>query len=94
MPDNLCVSPRGGLILCEDGPTDTFIRGLTTDGIIFPFAKNNVVLNGEINGFEGDFRQREFAGATFSPDGRWLFFNAQTPGITFGVTGPWTDGVL
>ncbi len=94
MPDNLCVSPRGGLILCEDGPTDTFIRGLTTDGTIFPFAKNNVVLNGEKNGFEGDFRHREFAGATFSADGRWLFFNAQTPGITFGVTGPWTDGVL
>ena len=52
------------------------------------------MLNGEKNGFEGDFRHREFAGATFSADGRWLFFNAQTPGITFGVTGPWTDGVL
>ena len=94
MPDNLCVSPRGGLILCEDGSNQSFIRGLTMDGTIFPFAKNNVVLNGEQNGFEGDFREREFAGATFSPDGRWLFFNAQSPGISFAVTGPWTRGPL
>ena len=94
MPDNLCVSPRGGLILCEDGSNQSFVRGLTMDGTIFPFAKNNVVLNGEQNGFEGDFREREFAGATFSPDGRWLFFNAQSPGISFAVTGPWARGPL
>ena len=94
MPDNLCVSPRGGLVLCEDGDTDNFVRGLTLDGAIFPFARNNVVLRGERNGFGGDFRAREFAGATYSPDGRWLFVNAQTPGITFAVTGPWADGGL
>ena len=23
------------------------------------------------------------------PDGRWLFANIQTPGITFAITGPW-----
>ena len=97
MPDNLCVSPRGGLVLCEDGDTDNlvrFVRGLTLDGEIFPFAKNNIVLAGEKNGISGDFRAREFAGATYSPDGRWLFFNAQTPGITLAVTGPWADGAL
>ena len=94
MPDNICVSPRGGLVLCEDGVADQFVRGLTVDGHIFPFAKNNVVLAGERNGISGDFRQREFAGATYSPDGQWLFFNAQTPGITFGVTGPWAAGAL
>ena len=84
----------GGLVLCEDGETDNFVRGLTLDGKIFPFATNNVVLNGERNGFSGDYRNREFAGATYSPDGRWLFFNIQTPGITFAVTGPWADGPL
>ena len=94
MPDNLCVSPRGALVLCEDGEADEFVRGLTTDGRIFPLAKNAVVLDGERNGFSGDYRDREFAGATFSPDGRWLFFNVQTPGITFAVTGPWSDGPL
>ena len=94
MPDNLCVSPRGGLVLCEDGEIDNFVRGLTLDGKILPFAKNNVVLDGERNGFSGNYRHREFAGATYSPDGRWLFFNIQTPGITFAVTGPWADGPL
>ena len=94
MPDNLCVSPRGGLVLCEDGDTDNFVRGLTLDGAVFSFARNSIVLDGERNGIAGDFRAREFAGATYSPDGRWLFFNAQSPGITFAVTGPWADGPL
>ena len=94
MPDNICVSPRGGLVLCEDGEGEDFVRGLTTNGEIFPFVRNNVVLNGERNGLSGDFRDREFAGATFSPDGRWLFFNAQTPGISFAVTGPWENGLI
>ena len=94
MPDNICVSPRGGLVLCEDGGGEDHVRGLTTSGEIFPFAKNNVILDGERNGLEGDFRDGEFAGATYSPDGRWLFFNAQTPGITFAVTGPWGDGLI
>ena len=94
MPDNVCVSPRGGLLLCEDGVEPQFVHGLTVDGQIFPFARNNVVLAGEKNGIEGDFRGREFAGATYSPDGRWLFFNIQTPGISFAVTGPWEDGAL
>ena len=94
MPDNICVSPRGGLVLCEDGEGEDYVRGLTTSGEIFPFARNNVVLAGERNGLEGDFRDREFAGATYSPDGRWLFFNAQTPGISFAVTGPWDYGLI
>ncbi len=93
-PDNICVSPRGGLLLCEDGVEPQFVHGLTVDGQIFRFARNNVVLAGEKNGIEGDFRRREFAGATYSPDGRWLFFNIQTPGISFAVTGPWEDGAL
>ena len=45
-------------------------------------------------GYIGDFRNREWAGATFSPDGRWLFANIQTPGITFAITGPWNDGAF
>jgi secreted PhoX family phosphatase len=93
-PDNLCVSPRGGLVLCEDGGGLEFIHGLTTDGTIFRFAQNNVVLGGERNGISGDFRGSEFAGACYSPDGRWLFFNIQSPGITFAVTGPWGQGAL
>ena len=52
------------------------------------------MLAAERNGITGDFRDREFAGATYSPDGNWLFFNAQTPGITFVITGPWLTGAL
>ena len=93
-PDNIVVSSRGGLLLCEDGKSvPQHLRGLTADGRIFTFAANNVVLNGERNGFVGDFRNEEWCGATFSPDGRWLFVNIQTPGITFAITGPWGEGL-
>ena len=38
-PDNITVSPRGGLVLCEDGSGEEFMHGLTVDGEIFPFAQ-------------------------------------------------------
>jgi uncharacterized protein len=93
-PDNLCVSPRGGLVLCTDSSGVEHLHGLTTDGRIFHFCRNNVILNGERNGFVGDFRGAEFCGATYSPDGRWLFVNVQSPGITFAITGTWGTGAL
>lgn len=92
MPDNLTMSPRGGLVLCEDGTANPCMHGLTTEGRIFRFARNAVRLTGGRNGIAGDFTRSEFAGATFSPDGRWLFVNIQTPGITIAITGPW-DGI-
>lgn len=36
----------------------------------------------------------EWAGACHSPDGKWLFANLQSPGITFAITGPWASGAL
>ncbi|MGH7960751.1 MAG: alkaline phosphatase PhoX, partial [Candidatus Binatia bacterium] len=94
-PDNITVSPRGGLLLCEDGDlVGQRLIGLTPAGEAFPFAQNNVVLNGEKNGIVGDFRDKEWAGACFSKDGKWLFANIQTPGITFAITGPWNKNVL
>jgi secreted PhoX family phosphatase len=93
-PDNITVSPRGGLVLCEDGSGQEFLHGLTVGGEIFRFAQNNVVLNGERNGIVGDFRGSEWAGACYSPDGKWLFANIQSPGITFAITGPWSAGAL
>lgn len=94
MPDNLTVSPRGGLVLCEDGTSNPCVHALTRDGRIARFARNNVVLAGEHNGISGDFRSSEFAGATFSPDGRWLFVNVQRPGFTVAITGPWHRGPI
>jgi uncharacterized protein len=83
-PDNICVTPGGGLILCEDGGGIQYLRGLTQQGEIFNFALNVVP----------GFNTQEFAGATFSPDGETLFVNIQTPGITFAIWGPWEDGAL
>jgi hypothetical protein len=93
-PDHITVSPRGGLVLCEDGGGDEFLHGLTTDGQIFPFAQNNVKLRGERNGLVGDFTSSEWSGPCFSPDGRWLFANLYDPGITVAITGPWRAGAI
>ncbi len=51
-PDNITVNPHGGLVLCEDGDGDQFLRGITPKGEIFDFAKN----------LQND---SEWAGATF-----------------------------
>ena len=84
-PDNICVSPRGGLVLCEDAEGEVqHIRGLTPDGRIFDVARN--ILHG--------FTASEFAGATFSPDGQTLFVNLQSAGITLAIWGPWERGEL
>ena len=95
MPDNLCVSPRGGLILCEDGyHVPQRVHALTEAGQLFPLLRSNVVLQGERNNIRGDFRADEWAGATFSSDGTWLFVNNQTPGFSIAITGPWQDGLV
>jgi secreted PhoX family phosphatase len=95
-PDNVTVSPRGGLLLCEDGGTANgqYLRGLTGDGEVFDFALNDMVLAGQVNGLSGDFRSSEWAGACFTPDGQWLLVNLQTPGVSFAITGPWRSGAL
>jgi secreted PhoX family phosphatase len=94
-PDNITVSPRGALVLCEDGDRKAErLCGLTVAGQLFPLAENNLVLRGEKNGFSGDFRKQEWCGATFTPDGRWLLANIQTPGLTVAITGPWGQGPL
>ncbi|MBW3578276.1 MAG: PhoX family protein [Actinobacteria bacterium] len=92
-PDNITVSPRGGIVLCEDGGGDQYLRGLTRDGRIFDLAVNLV---------DGS----EWAGATFSPDGRILFVNTQGTtrgpipagpaniGRTYAIWGPWARGAL
>lgn len=93
-PDHITVSPRGGLVLCEDGSGEEFLHGLTTDGRIFPFALNNTRLRGERNGIAGDFTSAEWAGPCYSPDGEWLFANIYDPGFTVAITGPWQTAAL
>ena len=87
MPDNICLKPKSNLLfICEDsdyvgegGTPDNFIRILTPDGKIADFAKN----------VTPNFISSEFAGSTFSKDGKTLFFNLQGVGATFAVWGDW-----
>jgi uncharacterized protein len=106
-PDNITLSPRGGILLCEDGGgvADPFgfgnrLTGLTSEAQSYVFAKNNVVLDAAQVARAGkrvragDYRDAEFCGACFDPSGRVLFVNIQSPGITFAVWGPWARGNL
>jgi len=104
-PDNVCVSPRGGLVFCEDATAAQFVRGVTPTGQVFALARN---LRNSI----------EFAGACFSPDGETLFVNLYGRGnerttqpyrspvqipvgperferaATVAIWGPWSSGPL
>ena len=104
-PDNITVSPRGGIILCEDGgaSVDPFgpgarLLGVNPDGDSFIYCKNNINLSAAQIASAGktiapnDYRSFEFAGACWEPSGRVLFCNIQTPGITFAISGPWGRG--
>jgi uncharacterized protein len=97
-PDNCCITPQGGLVLCEDGGGEEFMHGLTLDGEIFQLAKNNADLTAGTAGkpvAAQNYSGSEWAGATFeAKHGKWLFANLQSPGITFAITGPWGDGGL
>ncbi|MGI9001960.1 MAG: alkaline phosphatase PhoX [Pseudonocardia sp.] len=75
-PDNITVSPYGGVILAEDGEGVQHLVGATDSGATFPIARNEVDTN-------------EFTGPVYSPDRRILFANLQTPGTMFAITGPW-----
>ena len=104
-PDNMTVTPRGGLLLCEDDPSTAFVDthplapgieninrliGVSRKGEAFEFAVN--VLN-----------VSELAGAGFSPSGETLFVNLfgrarfdedAVEGMTCAITGPWRRGPL
>ncbi len=89
MPDNICLSPKNNLLfLCEDsdygfnGATpENFVRILTPDGKIADFAKN----------ITPGYQRSEFAGAIFTEDGKTLFINVQTAGVTLAVWGDWKN---
>ena len=79
-PDNVTTSKRGTIVICEDGGNGNFLRGLSRRGQLFDIAQN------KIPGEEND----EFAGSTFSHDGRTLYVNIQdSTGLSFAIWGPW-----
>jgi uncharacterized protein len=73
-PDNIVVTPWGDLMICEDGSITDSLVGVTPEGRLYEFARNSL---------------SELAGACFSPDGRTMFVNIQSPGITLAIWGPW-----
>lgn len=99
-PDNIVVSPRGGLVVCEDRLTAfkdaQMVGGLTPDGTFFRFCQVNPAVEGIHEGHDlgSTALTSEWAGATFSHDGEWLFLNLYSPGVTIAITGPWQQGYL
>lgn len=93
-PDNICLSPRGGLIICEDSSGPQYIRGLRKDGTLVDIVRAPVDT--------GQTPPTEFAGCCMSPDGQVLFFNQQgstrsyntVRGGTYALWGPWERGGL
>ena len=87
-PDNITTSPRGTLVVCEDGSNGNWLRGLTPQGELFDIARNLIPVtrsDGTVD-VGGD----EFAGSTFSPDGSTLYVNIQSSrGLSFAIRGPW-----
>jgi len=81
--DNICDTPWGDLIICEDLINEhkdktPHLRGITPEGKIYTLAKNARSAT-------------EFAGSCFSPDGSHMFVNMQGEGLTFAITGPWQE---
>jgi uncharacterized protein len=101
-PDNLCISPNGGIVFCEDDavggtPDDTHPLAPGIEGV-----NRMIGLGPKGEPFElavNVFSDSEFAGACFSPDGEILFVNIQGgdtagTGMTFAIWGPWERGPL
>jgi secreted PhoX family phosphatase len=85
-PDNVSVTPWGTLILAEDGVRASHVLSAEPGGPTYAIARNQLVI-GTSN---GNPTYSEFTGPTFSPDGKVLFVNIQSPGITLAITGPWS----
>ncbi|MGI5194116.1 PhoX family protein [Streptomyces sp. CA-288835] len=83
-PDNICLAPSGGLMVCEDGEGAQHVYGVTRRGEVYAMARNRQNI-----GTPEDPEWGEFAGVTFSPDGKTMYVNCYAPGTTFAVTGPW-----
>jgi secreted PhoX family phosphatase len=75
-PDNISIAPWGDLLICEDGPEENRVVGITPEGRYYTLARNAM-------------NDSEITGGVFSPDGTTFFINIQDPGITFAITGPW-----
>jgi secreted PhoX family phosphatase len=83
-PDNVTVTPWGSLVLAEDGVKASHVLSSVPGGPSYAIARNQLNI-----GSATAPEYSEFTGPTFASDGRVLFVNIQTPGITLAITGPW-----
>lgn len=75
-PDNITVSPYGGVVIAEDGEGLQHLIGVTEDGATYPIARTAA--------------ETELIGPHFSADGTILFAGEQrAQGTMFAITGPW-----
>jgi secreted PhoX family phosphatase len=75
MPDNICGTPWGDILMAEDGPGIQYLRGITPGGRVYEVARNAR-------------SKGEFAGVCVAPSGNALFVNLQTDGLTLVIQGP------
>ena len=75
-PDNITVSPYGGVILAEDGNGVQHLVGVAEAGQPYTLARN-------------DLNDSEFTGPNFTADRKIMFANIQSPGHVLAITGPW-----
>jgi hypothetical protein len=102
-PDNLCITPRGGLIVCEDDPSSAY-SATDTEPVAPGITDVNRLIGVTEDGGSFEFavnilNDSEFAGACFSHDGEVLFVNifgtgAPGSGMTCAIWGPWKKGPL
>lgn len=85
-PDNLTVTPYGGLVIAEDGDTINHLLSWRPGIGVEALARNMINTN---EGSTDPTAYAEMTGPNFSPDGTVLHANIQEPGHTFAITGPW-----
>jgi secreted PhoX family phosphatase len=103
-PDNLCITPNGAMLFCEDDARALGVDDQDTHPLAPGIANVNRLIGlgpaGEPFEFAVNLLNRsEFTGACYSPDGAILFvnlFGSATPGsgMTCAIRGPWHEGPL
>ena len=78
MPDNICMTPWGDLLVAEDGSGEQLVRGITPEGRVYDLARNAR-------------SSSELAGICCSPGGDVIFVNMQLDGLTLAITGPMAE---